>query len=103
MGAGCDRGRAERVLASGKATEAGTRFFVGESQWTSGQLEYELAQGTWLLLSPSPQLLHDLSLKPLEFCDGYVSCNWQCTREESCACWTCHHVHQADLGLSAQQ
>ena len=74
------------MLASGKSSEVGTRFFVGESQWSSGQLEHELAQGTWLLLSPTPQLLHDLSLKPLEFCDWYVSCNWHCMGERV-------HVH----------
>lgn len=43
------------------------RVFVGEAQWGSQQLETELAQGSWLLLSPHPQLLHDMSLKPHSF------------------------------------
>lgn len=43
------------------------RVFVGEAQWGTQQLETELAQGSWLLLSPHPQLLYDMSLKPHSF------------------------------------
>ena len=67
MAAGCDQGRAQEVLSGGKPSDASIRFFVGEAQWGSQQLESELAQGSWLLLAPAPQLLHDMSLKPESF------------------------------------
>ena len=70
MAAGCDRGRAQELLPSGKLPDVVMRFFVGETQWSSQQLESELAQGSWLLLSPSPQLMHDMSLKPHNFIKG---------------------------------
>ncbi|KAL3150065.1 hypothetical protein ABBQ38_013412 [Trebouxia sp. C0009 RCD-2024] len=66
---GCDKGRAQQLLNSGQLSDVTMRFFVGEAQWGSQQLETELAQGSWLLLSPSPQLLHDISLKPHRFTD----------------------------------
>lgn len=65
MAAGCDQGQARKLLSGGKAVNM--RVFVGEAQWGSQQLESELAQGSWLLLSPHPQLLHDMSLKPNSF------------------------------------
>lgn len=67
MAAGYDR--AKERLHSNSVSDLGVRFFVGEAQWGSQQLETELAQGSWLLLSPSPQLLHDMSLKPQNFTD----------------------------------
>ena len=69
-GVGCDKGRVHRALASSTAPDVKTRFFVGEAEWMGGQLEEELAQGTWLLLSPEAQYLQDLSLKPHGFCDS---------------------------------
>ena len=69
VAAGCDKGRAQELLNSGQLSDVTMRFFVGEAQWGSQQLETELAQGSWLLLSPSPQLLHDMSLKPHSFTD----------------------------------
>lgn len=67
MAAGCDQGRAQEVLSGGKPSDTAMRFFVGEAQWSSQQLESELAQGSWLLLAPAPQLLHDICLKPHTF------------------------------------
>ena len=70
MAAGCDQGRAQEVLLGGKPSDATMRFFVGEAQWSSQQLESELAEGSWLLLAPAPQLLHDMTLKPHSFFEG---------------------------------
>ena len=67
MAAGCDQGRAHEVLSGVKPSDTTMRFFVGEAQWSSQQLESELAQGSWLLLAPAPQLLHEMSLKPHTF------------------------------------
>lgn len=36
------------------------RCFAGYAGWTAGQLEEELAQGTWVLAKPTPQLVFNL-------------------------------------------
>ena len=36
------------------------RCFAGYAGWTAGQLEEELAQGTWVLAKPTPQMLFGL-------------------------------------------
>ena len=65
--AGSDSRRAEQLEAAGKLMTSELRLFAGEASWMSGQLEQELGEGKWLLLSPQPQLLHDLALRPLDF------------------------------------
>lgn len=64
---GMDMAQAKEAKALGRVSPTDVRFFLGESSWVSQQLEFEINRGSWLLLSPDPQLLHDLVLRPHQF------------------------------------
>lgn len=40
-----------------ESTSAGLRAFIGYAGWSRGQLEYEIAEKSWLILPPSAPLL----------------------------------------------
>lgn len=45
----------ERQLGSGRAMEVDFRCFIGYSGWASGQLEQEIAEGSWAVLRGLPE------------------------------------------------
>ncbi|KAK9809213.1 hypothetical protein WJX72_011498 [[Myrmecia] bisecta] len=51
--AGADLQRGKELLSQGRLAPGDVRFFLGEAQWEGGQLERELAEGSWLL-APLP-------------------------------------------------
>lgn len=64
---GTDFRRVKELEEAGRLFPSDLRVFIGEANWMSGQLEQELAQGSWLLLSAEPDLLYDLALLPHKF------------------------------------
>ncbi len=67
MIAGTNVQRVKELEAAGRLFPSDLRVFVGEANWMSGQVEQELAQGSWLLLSAEPGLLYNLALLPHKF------------------------------------
>lgn len=65
--AGVDLAQARQMTASSQQPIEPLRFFAGEAQWVSNQLEAELAQGKWMLLAPNAELLHRIALHPQSF------------------------------------
>ncbi|KAL0037191.1 hypothetical protein WJX79_005011 [Trebouxia sp. C0005] len=64
---GTDIRRVKELEAAGRLVPSDLRVFIGEANWMSGQLEQELARGSWLLLSAEPGLLYNLALLPHQF------------------------------------
>ncbi len=67
MIAGTNVQRVKELEAAGRLFPSDLRVFVGEANWMSGQVEQELARGSWLLLSAEPGLLYNLALLPHKF------------------------------------
>lgn len=65
--AGTDISRVKQLKAAGTLSPQDLRLFVGEAHWVGQQLEHELAQGKWLLVSPQHNLLQEFALRPLKF------------------------------------
>ncbi len=67
MIAGTNIRHMKELEAAGRLFPSDLRVFIGEANWMSGQLEQELARGSWLLLSAEPGLLYNLALVPHKF------------------------------------
>lgn len=58
--AGGNMAKLAPLVQQGRLTGADMRWFVGESVWSKGQLEYELARGTWAAVQVPVDQLHPL-------------------------------------------
>ena len=65
--AGADLAQLRHIASTGQLPEEPLRFFAGEAMWTSQQLEAELAEGKWMLLTPNADLLQRVSMHPQSF------------------------------------
>ena len=77
------------MTSSGQQPIERLRFFAGEAQWISNQLEAELAQGKWMLLAPNAELLQRIALHPQSFDPRWAL--FSCILPSSCK--GLHSVH----------
>jgi putative transcriptional regulator len=52
-----DKSNVEQLLVGSGPVETKSKFFIGYSGWTAGQLEGELKSGSWLITEARPDLV----------------------------------------------